>query len=401
MNIRETILRLVDENARDIVDFTQSVISIPSVTGDEGLCAERISREITRIGLDKKEVAVEPNRPNLIGTLKGTEPGERVLLNGHIDVVHPGPDRDWYDNPFSGAIRDGYIYGRGSVDMKGGLCGLLKAVEIVKKSGISFNGELVYTAVVDEQVGGHKGIRHLMKEGYLDGVTVGLNSEPTDMRIEICHKGGFKTIITNYGKAIHGSRPWLGINAVEKSVDLIMRLRKYKEEVLPTREHPILGKPSLNIGMIRGGNALNLVPSMSTVWVDRRFIPSETPAQVDAEIRGILEELAAKDPEFKYEMEMEGVSPCLDVQEDEEVVKALKRGFRAVMGKDAVVGGKAAGTDASKIVDHLKIAMPIFGPGEYVKYSLGPNEQLKIEDLLNATKVYALTLLDLLGVKYE
>jgi len=401
VSIRDQISRLVDENAKDIIDFTQAVVGLASITGEEGPCAERISQEVSRIGMAKQEVAVEPNRPNIIGTLKGDGPGEKLLLNGHIDVVHPGHGRDWIKDPFSAVIEDGYLHGRGAVDMKGGLCGILKAVEIIKKAGIKFPGEIVYTAVVDEQVGGYKGIRYLMDHGYLDGSTVGLNAEPTHMRIEICHKGGYKSIVTNYGRGAHGSRPWLGINAVEKSVDLIMRLRRVRDEVLPTKSHPMLGKPTLNIGMIKGGNALNLVPSWSTVWIDRRFVPGETKEELDRELHGVLEELAANDPEFKYEIEMEGITPPLDVKEDEPIVQALKKGFKAALGKEAVIGGKCAGTDASKIVDHLNIPMPVFGPGDYIKYSLGPNEKLKLDDLLDATKVYALAILDVLGVNID
>lgn len=389
--------QLVEDRAKDIVDFTQSVISIPSVTGDEGPCAQRVADEMRAIGLGVEEVEVDPGRPNVLGTLSGGTSGRRFLLNGHIDVVHPGPNRDWDEDPFSGAIRDGFIHGRGAVDMKGGLCTMIKAVEIIKDLGIPLSHDILLTAVVDEQVGGHKGTMYLLKEGYMDNADLSLNTEPTNMRVEICHKGAYKCYVTNYGKAIHGARPWLGINAIEKSVDLINRLRTYRDEVLESKEHPILGKPTLNIGSIRGGDALNLVPSWSTVALDRRIIPGETPEGAGQEIHAILSELAEKDPEFKYEVEVQGMGPCLDVPEDSPVVVALKDSYKSLFGRDLVVGGKAAGTEAAKIGTHLNIDMPIYGPGEYVKYSLGPNEKVSIQDLLDATKVYVLTMLSLLA----
>ncbi len=393
----EKVHQIVKERADDIVAFTQSVVATPSVTGQEGPCAQKIADEMRRIGLEVQEVEVEKGRPNVLGLLRSGNSDRKFLLNGHIDVVHPGPRRDWELDPFSGLIKDGFIHGRGAVDMKGGLCGMIKAVEIIKELGINLNRDILLTAVVDEQVGATKGTDYLLKNGYFDGSDLGLNTEPTHMRIEICHKGAFKCFVTNYGKAIHGARPWLGINAIEKSVDLINRLRTYKQEVLDKREHPLLGNPTINIGLIRGGEALNLVPSESRVAVDRRIIPGETVEQVRDEFHAILDQLSAADPDFKYDLEMQSARLGLDVSEDAPVVRAMADSFGDLFGRDVVIGGKAAGTEAAMIGHYLGIDMPIFGPGEYVKYSLGPNEKLAVDDLLDATKLYLMSMIRVLG----
>jgi succinyl-diaminopimelate desuccinylase len=398
MNVEQMILNKVEENRDKIISFVQSIVQIPSVSYEEAEVGQAIYQKMKDIGLDEVElVEAEPGRPNVVGRLKGSEEGPTLVFNGHMDVVPTGPEDEWEYPPFSGKIVDGRMHGRGTVDMKSGTCTCILATEVIKELGIPLKGDILLTAVCDEEVGGAKGVRYLLDKGYIKG-DLGINCEATNLdTIDVAHKGIFQCDIIFYGRAIHGSRPWLGINAIDKAVDFLNRM-KILEEKLKLRKHPVLNYPTINVGTIHGGTVVNMIPSKCVVEINRRIIPGESFEMAKAEIQAILDQLSKEDPDFKAEIKVKDVNmPMLDVPADAPVVEAIRRAHKVVRGTELPIGGKDAGTDAAWIVQATGMPMPIYGPGDYLKYSLGANESIALEDIVDATKVYALAIYYLLG----
>ena len=398
MKVEERLLERIEKNRDAIIEFVREIVSTPSVTGDEKAVGDAVYRRMQEIGLDElQRIEGIPDRPNIVGVLKGEAPGKDLLFNGHLDVVPPGPDEEWTHPPFSGVVEEGFLHGRGSVDMKSGLCASILAVEAMKQEKVPFSGTITLTAVCDEQVGGAWGIRYLIGKGFIKG-DMGINCEATNLdTVDITHKGIYQCDITIQGKAIHGSRPWLGINAIDKASCVIEEIKKLAQK-LEERKHPLLRYPTVNVGTIRGGTAANMIPSKCTMEINRRLIPGETFEQVEKELRDILDRLASEDPQFKATLKPKDFfMPVMDTPPDAPVVAAIQKAHKKVRGNDLPVGGKDAGTDAAWIVNATGMPMPVYGPGDYLKGSLAPNEKIAVEDIVDAVKIYALAAYYLLG----
>ena len=169
---RKRILDTVDANSDKAIKFLQDIVTIPSVTGDEGKIQAFLSNYLKKIGLDvdvwesdwealKKHPGYIPvergyeGRPNIVATWKGTGGGRSLLLNGHTDVIPVGNGEGWSDNPWSATVKDGRIYGRGSCDMKSGVASHILAVELLKAAGIKLKGDVLINIVIDEEISGH------------------------------------------------------------------------------------------------------------------------------------------------------------------------------------------------------------------------------------------------------
>ena len=389
----DLIIQHINKKQEKFVSFVQEMIKIPSITGEEDKIGKAIYKKMIEIGLDEVEIVeAEEGRPNVVGKLKGKEKGKALLFNGHIDVVPYGPLEEWDFNPCSGEIDSSRMYGRGTVDMKAGTCSSILAVEVIKELNIPIKGEVMLTAVCDEEVGGTKGIRYLIEKGYINA-DMGINCEATNLNtVDVVHKGIYRCEVITYGKAIHGSRPWLGINAIDKAVEVLNRVKDLEKQ-LQLRKHPLLKYPTIHVGTIQGGTVVNMIPSQCKMTFDRRMIPGESFEIAEKEIQDILDQLSKEDPDFRAELRQIHVKrPFLDIPPDAPVVRAIKKAHKIVRGEDLSIGGKDAGTDASWIVAATGMPMPIYGPGDYLKYSLAPNESIAIKDIIDAIKVYSLVI---------
>lgn len=399
MDIVKMVNDAVEKRREEIINFTQEIIQIPSVVDSDGElpCALAFEKKMREMELEVEVHFEDSRKPNILGSVTGSPGGLKILMNGHLDVVHPGPLDDWDDDPFAGVIKNGRLYGRGAVDMKSGTCTMVMAAGILKSMGLDLLGKLTVSVVSDEEMGAKKGTRYLLREKLINDYDYGINCEATNLeRIDITHKGCYQTNLKIFGKAIHGSRPWLGVNAIEKTVDFIVRLREL-EKILRERKHPILGQASINVSTIQGGAAFNMVPSRCVIQIDRRIIPGETHESAAREIEEILRELGEKDSNFKAELEPPfNDMPILDIPSDSLIVKALGDSCKEITGKEPYIAGKDAGTDAAWIQQEMGLHMPVFGPGNYLVGSIAANEYIDLEDLVTATKIYILTLVRML-----
>ncbi len=356
--------------------------------GGEGEVAKYVAERMREIGLDVEVYECLPGRPNVIGRLKGEVSHPTLMLNGHLDVVPPGDTGLWTVDPFGGELRAGRVYGRGSADMKGGLASMLLAAKALKESSVSLKGDLLLTAVVDEEVTGY-GANDIVRRGYTADMVV--VAEPTDLKPVRAHKGLVWFEVTTVGRALHSSRVssrGVGgeVNAIYKMGKVLDALQRYLLE-LEKRVDPLVGNPTVSVGTITGGSKTNVVPDRCSVTVDRRLLPGEKAGDVTAEVESILRKLGEEDPAFKSEMKIvlnrEGAVTSLD----EPVVRLSKESAEEVLGTEVEVSGSPATSDMETFVNQGGIPTIMLGPGRIGTAHI-TDEYVEVDQVVKAAKIY-------------
>jgi acetylornithine deacetylase/succinyl-diaminopimelate desuccinylase family protein len=395
MPSRSELRTLVRQRRDFCVDFLRAALRTPSVAPNEKAMGALIARRLASAKGELRVVEAEPDRPNVLLNARGSAPGVVLLVNDHMDTVPAGPRDEWSVDPFAAELRDGWVYGRGAVDSKGGLCAMVMATEIFLLAGGPARGELFMTAVCDEEVGSRLGTRHLLKQGLIRG-DFGIVCEPTGNRIECAAKGVLHVEITARGRMAHGGKPWAGINAIAHMSRVIDALGDYAQ-VLAGRSHALVGAPSVTIGTIQGGTVPNMVASDCRLVLDRRILPGEDSADAIAEIEALVAELARADPQFKASTRVLLDWPSVEVKPDSPVVVALSNAITEVLGRKPEIGGKDGGTDAAWIFRETGIPMIHFSPGES-QFVLAADERLQIDAYMAAIEALVLTFEEILGV---
>lgn len=346
--------------------------------GDERAVAAEAARFAAAAGLRTEIVETAPRRCNLVATLDSGRPGPTLLWNGHLDVVPAADPEAWTYPPYEAVVDDGVLHGRGSADMKGGCAAAIAAAATLRAAGGPQAGRLVLHLVADEEVLGPHGTRALYERGLVeaDAAIVG---EPTGLEVAVAERGMLWVIARTTGVAAHGSQPHLGRSAIEEMATVVLALRGMTWK----RPHPLLGTPSLNVGIVRGGSKINIVPAACEIEIDRRTIPGETGDGVLAEMRAAIAAAGASaDLEIVHHADPTEVSP------QEEIVARASEAHRAVRGADARVGVFAGATDAHVLVGRAKIPAIVFGPGS-LSQAHAANEHVSISDLDDAAAIYA------------
>lgn len=395
MTSRSDLRALVQQRQDQCVGFLRDALRTPSVAPTEKAMGALIAKRLSTGRATVQVVEAEPDRPNVLATARGAGPGPVLLVNDHMDTVPAGPRDEWSVDPFGAELRDGWVWGRGAVDSKGGLCAMIMAVEIFLAAGGPARGELFLTAVCDEEVGSRLGTRHLLKQGLIRG-DYGIVCEPTGNRIEIAAKGVLHVEISTKGRMAHGGKPWAGINAIAHMARIIEGLNGYAAE-LKTRDHPIVGAPSVTLGTIQGGTVPNMVASDCRLTIDRRILPGEDSATAIAEIEAVVARVAASDPQISAATRVTLDWPSVQVPTDSPVVRALSTALTEVLGKVPEIGGKDGGTDAAWIFKEAKIPMIHFSPGES-RLVLAADERVEIAAYMAAIEALVLTFEEILGV---
>jgi len=393
---RDELRALVRSRRERCIGFLQDAIRIPSISKHEAQMGAFLARTLTGAGMQVRVVEAELGHPNVLASACGPASGPVFLMNDHMDVVPPGPRDEWDVDPFGGVIRDGWLYGRGAVDSKGGLCAMVMASEIFMNAGGPARGELFVTAVCDEEVGGQLGTRHLLKEGLIRG-DFGIVAEPTGNRIEIAAKGVLHVEVTTRGRMAHGGKPWSGINAIEHMARVIAAVPSLRRR-LEERAHPLVGRPSITVGTIAGGTVPNMVASDCRMVFDRRVIPGESSASALVEIQSVLQELQTADPEFRASARVLLDWPSVEVTRDVPVLAALSEAVTEVTGQEPEIGGKDGGTDAAWIWKEARIPMVHFSPGD-ARFVLSANERVNLDAYMTAIEAFVLTFERVLGVQ--
>ena len=382
-----------------LVALTQELIGIPSVNpfGDaptpgvrESEIAERYASHLESVGCEVILDGPGPDRPNVVGVLRGTTPGTTVLLAGHLDTVGV----NGYAKPFEPRIENGRIHGRGSCDMKAALAAFIEVARIINEAAVPFAGTLMIAGIADEE-DRMAGSLHWAVHGPPTGMPipdVAIVGEPTSLAVCPAHKGQYGTYMRTFGTAVHSSLRSQGVNAIEKMSDLIGAFADYNDELAVRPHHELCGHATFSIGVISGGEVMSTVPDFCQIEADRRMIPGETPEQIIAEYRARLEAVAATDPDFRYELDgptMEG--GILDTPTDHPVVVATTDAVAAVTGSPATVSAFTGATDAP----NFGCPAVICGPGALAQaHSL--DEYVDIDEITAAAKIYLGAVLTLL-----
>ncbi len=416
--LRERVLSAVDACAEELIDFTSAHIKVPTINPPGEAypeCAEVIGRRLQSCGFDVTYFPAEGRpehtrahpRVNVVGRLAGARPRPTVHLNGHFDVVPAGAG--WTLDPFGGVVRDGRIYGRGACDMKAGIAAAVYAAEAIRRAGIRLNGAIEISGTVDEESGGFAGVAWLAQHGHLTSRTVDhvIIPEPLNVdRVCLGHRGVYWFEVATHGRIAHGSMPFLGVSAIEHMSALLERVR---HELLPrlaarTSAVPVVPDlarhATLNINGISGGQPIDgiqtpCVADICRAVFDRRFLLEEGFDSTRREIVGLLEQLATEVPGFRYDLTDLMVVHPTHTPPDSPLVSALDRHIHEVLGRPATHVA-SPGTYDHKHVDriggiHNCVA---YGPG-ILDLAHQPDEWCGVDDLVNSTKVLALSLLTL------
>ena len=282
----------------EVLDFTRALIAAKSENpgGTEDEAAAVAVDILTDLGAEPEIVRSEAGRPSVVATL-GAAAGPSLAWNGHLDVVPAGSLDTWRHDPWAGELDDdGRLVGRGAADMKGPIAAALAAASALRRAGTTLAGPLVFHLAADEELAGIHGTKVLWERGLLtqDAAIVG---EPSELQVGLAERGGAWFTATAYGTAAHGSQPHRGVNAITSMARFLLRL----PEVLPDREHPLVGSPTVNAALISGGSAPNVVPDRCEVDIDRRIVPGEIdPDEVRAPFLALVASLARGAPRGRH-----------------------------------------------------------------------------------------------------
>ena len=418
----DKLMAVIDAATDEMVEFTRDMLRIPTINppGDAYVeCAELIGARLEKFGFTvdypvadglPEHTAAHP-RMNVVGLKQGRSMRPLVHLNGHFDVVPVGDG--WTVDPFGGEVRDGRIYGRGSCDMKAGITAAIYAAEAIRRAGISMHGSVEVSGTVDEESGGFAGMAWLAKQGRLssDRTDAVIITEPTDTeRIYIGHRGVYWFEVLTRGRIAHGSMPFLGVSAISQMGKVLTEIEQKLMPILESRTTsvPVLPPgarhPTLNINGIAGGQPVDgmqspCVADKCRAVFDRRFLVEEGFESTRAEIVSLLERVAQDTPNFKYELRDLMVVKPVQTPDGSTVVSALEQSIQTVLGRPASLAA-SPGTYDQKHVDRIAGVKNCvaYGPG-ILDLAHQPDEYCVIDDLVQCTKVLALSLLTLTGTQ--
>jgi len=334
-----------------LTKLTQELIRIdsinPSLTPNgngEAEIGKFVADQLKELGLEVTVSEIAPGRVNTVGVLKGSGGGKSLLLNAHMDTVGV---EGMTINPFGGELKGGRVYGRGSQDMKGSLAAMIAAVKAIVDEGIRLRGDLLITAVADEE---HSsiGTEALIKEFKANGAVV---TEPTDMHICRAHRGFIWFEVETIGRAAHGSRYNEGIDANMRMGRFLAELEKLEQELLQRIPHKLAGPPSLHAALLQGGTEISKYAGSCKLTIERRTVPGETVEGATAELQGIIDRLVNQDLTFKATVKATFWREPFEIREDAEIVQIIDKALDERLGHHPEHAGQTFWTDAALISD--------------------------------------------------
>jgi acetylornithine deacetylase/succinyl-diaminopimelate desuccinylase family protein len=365
-----------------VVALLADLVAIPSMnpmgrgrTGpdySEQALAEFICSYLRKHAIDSELQPGVPGRPNVIGRVS-VDATQTILLEAHLDTVHA---EAMTVNPFDPVIRNGKLYGRGSCDTKGSIAAFLQAVTNAMKNAARLRYNVVLLFVSDEEYR-FTGAQLAVKKGLR--ADFGIVGEPTQLRIVRAHKGVTRWKIFTKGIAAHSAYPERGRNAIYSMSRIVSLLEKHAAELRSGAQHPVLGSPSLSVGVIEGGQAVNIVPDRCWIEIDRRTLPNETAQTVIEPVQALLKNI----PDWEMKEPHLSVSG-MELSEHAPVIQALARAAKEVLGVVVVEGAQYA-TDAG-IYNAVGIPTVVFGPGD-IAQAHTDSEYISLEQLNNGAAI--------------
>jgi succinyl-diaminopimelate desuccinylase len=364
---------------RSAIELAQTLVRADTQNppGGEGPAAEVLGRLLEGAGFGVERHEFAPGRPSLVARLGD---GPFLAFTGHLDTV-PADPAAWSGDPFSGDIHDGSLWGLGSSDMKGGVAAVAWAAAEAAGRERAGGGLLLILTAGEET--GCQGARHLAGRAGLLGRAAGLVvAEPTGARPWLGHKGALWVSCRTAGTAAHGSRPQDGDNAIYKAARAIARLAEHELE----GGHPLLGRPTFNVGTIAGGVKPNVVPARAEFSLDVRTVPGAGREQVVAELERVL------GPEVELVTGMEA-EPVVTAADDPFAARVLAA-WAEETGRAAEPAAASYFTDGASLGRALAAPVVLLGPGEMAHQA---DEHCPVEQIELCQRVYSRLLADWLG----
>jgi acetylornithine deacetylase len=367
----------------DVAELAAKLVAIESINPDvvaEGSGETEVARFVAewcdRAGLETTLSEPAPGRPNVIAVARGTGGGRTLILNAHTDTVGVAGMTD----PFTPRLDDGRLYGRGAYDMKGSLAACMVAVAEVGGKGL--RGDVVLTAVSDEE------FASVGSEAIAESVAAdaGIVTEPTEMDVAVAHRGFVHLEIETEGRAAHGSRPHLGIDAIAKMGRVLVGIEELDRRLRAEPTHPYVGSGSVHASLIEGGQEYSSYPARCVLQAERRTIPGEGVALVVRELEGITAPLAEEDPDFSAHLRVLAARNPFEIAEGAEIVTTLRRCAASVLGSEPPLVGVSYWADSALLAE-AGIPTVLFGPrGEGAHAEV---EWVDVGDLERCAEIYA------------
>ena len=378
----DTVLKYIEDNRDYAIKVLDKLVRARTVNppGNEIEAVKVVMEELEAMSLPYKIHEKEKGRTNII--TKYGEGAPSIMLLSHLDVVPEG--EGWDYPPFEVTLKDGKLYGRGTVDDKGSMASALLVLKAFKELEVKIPGSFVVAGVADEERGSVYGVRYLLEEKLINADYI-LVAEAMNGNIEIAEKGSAGGRLISKGKQAHGSMPERGINAIIKMAKLLARLEEFKFTYKPD---PLLGGPTLNVGVIKGGVAGNVVPPSCEAQLDIRIVPGMDKDTVKKDLEDFISKLRQEDPEINIEVDIPRSVPATSIPPDSPFIRALSQVVGKVTGRKPETFG-IGGISVAKFFVLQNMEAPVFSLGDESLDHMA-NEYITVEDLVNNAKIFAL-----------
>lgn len=419
MCMQTKIERWIDENRDELIGFLQTLLRIPSVTGNEGAIQDFISDYCEGLGaaIDKwvpdyegmkshsafvaTELSYE-NRPNVVAVYKGTGGGRSLLFNGHVDVVPEGPEEKWLHSCWSGDLEDGRIYGRGASDMKSGVAAMTMAMRALKACGVQLRGDVITEYVMDEEATGNGTLACVLKGYKADG---GICCETSSMCVQPGCIGRIWFEIRVTGKAAGIQKRFEGVNAIDLGYIAKQAVDAFEKVRLARITHPlypdIVSSIPCMVGQFNSGFFASAFPDACIMKGSLATVPGENSQEVKDEFVAFITEYCEErnawfknnPPEVIWTGYF-GEPSAIPVETP--IVQTLIGEYRSVMREEPVISGRQGAADIRYLNNYGQTPTVIFGPG-LTEQMHANNEWVYAEDYINAINILARTVISWCG----
>jgi len=374
------IIDNIDRN--QIVEILGNLVRINSVNppGNERKVVDKIIEYLPK-NISYKIIDHGNNRASLIVDYPGNSE-EYLAFVGHIDTVPVSDSEYWDHNPHEGKLVDGYIYGRGSADMKGGVSAMIGTLLYLNSFNIEPPIGIRFLFTADEESDG-MGIKEIVKQKYFDDVVEFIIPEPSNEKIGLSEKGALWVKLKVSGKESHASKPNLGINAIEYAMTIIDKLKDSIDfKIMDHR----LGNTTFSLTSFNGGVKTNIIPSNAEATLDIRTVPGVYHDEIIQELDSIIRDVVELEQELSVDVSIINNRPAIKIEKEEKLISGLVKSFKDI-GLEADYKGINFYTDASQIVPIINIPFAILGPGDE-EMAHQRNEKIEIESVARMIAVY-------------
>lgn len=336
----------------DPVDFTAQLVRIPSCDppGGELAVAQVVAQQLTALGIECELDEFQPGRANVIGRVRGTGTKRPMVFSAHLDTVPVG-DQEWDFPPFGGTVKEGRLQGRGSSDMKSAVATFIAAANRLNRRKSPLAGDVILAFTAGESAN-CLGARHLVAKGFQSEIGSFLCGEPSTLDIIVVEKAILWLRASAKGEMGHVSGA-AGINAINVMAEFLTKLRDVKLDV---PSHPLLTAPSVNVGRISGGTAVNVTPDLCTAEIDVRFGPGVTVETVMAQLQAVLPE--------RVSLEVTDFKAAVEEPADSDFIATCSTAIARKTGRKPQIKGVSYYSDGAILLDSIDVPFAIVGPGD-------------------------------------